>query len=69
MPRKDKPFLSHKLRKTREQAGFTRSQLASRIGTTETYIFMLETGRRTNPSIQLLRAWARECGTHIGKML
>lgn len=61
--------LSNKLKSARTTARYTREQLAEKLETTATYIYLLETGRRRNPSLQLLRKWAAACHLTLGEML
>ncbi len=62
-------LLSEKLRDARMKAGLTQSQLASFLGMTSTYVYMIESGRRRNPSLDVLRKWAKACGVTLSVML
>lgn len=69
MSRKRAKLLSDKLREARLKAGLTQSQLASFLDTTSTYVYMIESGRRLNPSLDVLRKWAKACGATLTDML
>jgi transcriptional regulator with XRE-family HTH domain len=42
----DQLILGRALRELREQAGITQSDLAARVGTTDTYVSLIENGHR-----------------------
>ena len=50
----DTPF-ARSLRALRERKGVTLRDVAGAVGTSRTHIWQLETGRRTNPTLDLLK--------------
>ena len=61
--------LNSKLRQARTNAGLTQGQLASFIGSSSTYVYLLESGRKTNPSLIVLKKWAKACGLGLKELL
>src|SRR5713226_4525866 len=67
--------LAKVIRERREQLEFTQEQLAklaSRSGppkVTRSYIALLETGRKKNPSLAILRKIAKALDVPVGKLL
>jgi len=63
------------IRERREELELTQEQLAklaSRSGppkVTRSYIALLETGRKKNPSVPILRKLARALGVPVGELL
>lgn len=57
------------LRDLRKAKNLTQSELAMRVGVTQTYIGALEKGRRTNPSMGVITGIARELGVKASKVL
>jgi transcriptional regulator with XRE-family HTH domain len=56
---RDQLALGRALRTLREQAGITQGELAARVGTTDTYVSLLENGHRGlrwHTAMRLLRA-------------
>jgi transcriptional regulator with XRE-family HTH domain len=47
----------------------TQVQLAEKVGTTQEYIAMLESGVRKNPSLELLRRMAKALKVKVGALL
>ena len=61
--------VARRLKHIRQQKGLTQRELADRVGITQPYIVMLETGKRTNPSLQLLQRLARALRVPLSKLL
>lgn len=61
--------LGSQLKEARLKSGLTREQVAEIVGTTPTYVYMIETGRRLNPSLDVLRKWAKACNVTLSEML
>ena len=61
--------VARRLKYIRQQKGLTQRELAARVGITQPYIVMLETGKRTNPSLQLLQRLARALRVPLSKLL
>lgn len=57
------------LKSLRQNKGLTMQQLADRVGVTDAYIAMLETGKRKNPSLTILRRLAQALGVPVGRLL
>lgn len=57
------------LRERRAQTGISQSQLAALAGVSEAYIGMLETGRRSSPSHDVLQNIADALGTDVGELV
>lgn len=63
---KAKTEIAHAVRTARMKAGLTQSELAQRIGTTQSVIARLEGGAdKRVPSIPLLARIAAACGAHF----
>ncbi len=56
-------------RALREKKGLTQDELARRVGVTKAYISLLESGARTNPSLDVLRRLAKALGVPLTKLL
>jgi transcriptional regulator with XRE-family HTH domain len=56
-------------RALREKKGLTQDELARRVGVTKAYISLLESGTRTNPSLDVLRRLAKALGVPLTKLL
>ena len=61
--------LGTRIKRIRTQKGLTQQALAVRVGLTQPYIVMLETGKRTNPSLQLLQRLAKALGVPLAELL
>jgi len=61
--------LRQNLSRLRMQQGFTQEQLAAKLGVSGAYISMLEAGKKTNPSLGLVRKLARIFKVPIGDLL
>lgn len=57
------------LRKLREQRGWTQGDLARKVRVTTAYICELETGRKKNPSLAVLRRLARALGASVSHLV
>jgi ribosome-binding protein aMBF1 (putative translation factor) len=56
--------LAETVYRAREAAGLTQTELAKRMGTTQSAIAAIETGART-PTVDLLERLARACGRRL----
>jgi len=61
--------LRQNLNRLRTQQGFTQEQLAAKLGVSGAYISMLESGKKTNPSLGLVHKLARILKVPIGDLL
>lgn len=57
------------LRELRISKNISQKQLAQQIGVTQAYICSLERGKRTNPSMDVIRGIARELGVKPSNVL
>ncbi len=57
------------LRKLREEKGLSMADLAAKADVTDAYIAMLETGKRANPSLEVLKRLARALGVSVAELL
>lgn len=57
------------IKKLRMEKGLSQKALAKRIGVTDAYITMLETGVRKNPSLAVLRRLAKALGVPVTELL
>jgi HTH-type transcriptional regulator, competence development regulator len=53
----------------REEKGLSQKALATRIGVSDAYITMLETGKRKNPSLDILKKLAKALGVPVTELL
>ena len=53
----------------RERKGLSQKALADRIGVSDAYITMLETGKRANPSLKILKKLAKALGVPVTEVL
>jgi len=53
----------------RQQRGWTQRELARRVHVTDEYVGMLETGKRKNPSLALLKRLAKALGVPVAELL
>ena len=53
----------------REEKGLSQKALATRVGVTDAYIAMLETGIRKNPSLDILKKLAKALGVQVTELL
>lgn len=64
----DEFILIRALIEARARSGLTQSELARRMGTTQSAIARIE-GGRINPSVEMLRRYARATGNRLHVML
>lgn len=64
----DEFTLIRALIEARTRAGLTQNELAQRMGTTQSAIARMESGR-INPSVEMLRRYARATGNRLHVML
>ena len=57
------------LKTLREKKGWSQAELARRAKVTDAYIAQLETGVRSNPSLEILQRLARALGVPLAKLL
>jgi transcriptional regulator with XRE-family HTH domain len=57
------------LKDLRARRGLSQQTLADRVGVSDAYIAMLETGTRRNPSLILLQRLARALGVPVTRLL
>ena len=62
-------MLATQLRKLREAAGMSQTGLAEKIGVTQAYIVMLESGARKSPSLNIIRKLAKVLKTDVANLL
>jgi transcriptional regulator with XRE-family HTH domain len=61
--------LSRVIKTLREEKGLSQKALAKRVGVTDAYITMLETGKRKNPSLDILKKLAKALGVPVTELL
>jgi transcriptional regulator with XRE-family HTH domain len=61
--------LSTVLKTLRKRKGWSQRDLAAAAETTGAYIAMLETGKKRNPSLDVLRRLAKALGVPVTEML
>lgn len=59
------PNIATRLRALREAAGLTIQQLAERAGISRQAVQHIETGKRTNPSIETMRSICKALGASL----
>jgi transcriptional regulator with XRE-family HTH domain len=57
------------LRKLRADQGLTMAELAKKAQVTDAYIAQLETGKKKNPSLDVLKRLARALGVPVTELL
>jgi len=57
------------LRKLRTERGMSMADLAKKASITDAYIANLETGKKANPSLDVLKRLARALGVPVGELL
>jgi transcriptional regulator with XRE-family HTH domain len=57
------------LKERREEMGLTRDQLAKKAKVTTAYVSMMESGKRKNPSLDVLRKLAKALGVPVTELL
>ena len=58
-----------KLKDMRKEKRLTQCQLAEYVGVSQAYICALESGRRTNPSLDIIKKIAAALGVQTAKVL
>ena len=61
--------LSRVIKTLRQEKGLSQKALAEQIGVTDAYITMLETGKRKNPSLDILKKLAKALGVPVTELL
>ena len=61
--------LSRVIKTLREDKGLSQKALATRVGVTDAYIAMLETGSRKNPSLDILKKLGKALGVPVTELL
>ncbi len=61
--------LSQVLRTLRTGKGLTQVQLATKAKVTQAYVAKLESGAKTNPSLEILKRLAKALGVAVTKLL
>ena len=61
--------LSQVLRTLRTGKGLTQVQLATKAKVTQAYVAKLESGDKTNPSLEILKRLAKALGVAVTKLL
>lgn len=61
--------LGRVIKKLREEKGLSQKALAERVGVTDAYITMLETGVRKNPSLAVLQRLAKALAVPVTELL
>lgn len=57
------------IKQLREAKGMSQKALAERVQVTDAYIAMIETGKRKNPSLPVLRRLAKVLGVDLAELL
>jgi transcriptional regulator with XRE-family HTH domain len=57
------------IRKLREQRQVSQRDLAEKVGVTQAYVAQLESGRKKNPSLEVLNRLAKALGVPVGELL
>lgn len=66
MPTRNLPTVVKRLRKQRK---LSQAALGRKVGVTEAYISMIESGARPNPSLPTLQKLARALGVSVAELL
>ena len=61
--------LATAIRQIRERQDMTQEQLGKRAKVTRSYVALIETGRKTNPSLDILRRLAHALGVPVTELL
>ena len=61
--------LSRMLKELREEKGWSQRDLAYKAKVTGAYIAMLETGKKVNPSVAVLKRLAKALGVPVTELL
>ena len=62
-------MLGGRIKKLREAAGLTQADLADKLDLTQAYIAQLESGSRTNPSLDVLTGLAKALKADVTELL
>jgi len=57
------------IRDRRQALGLSQRELARKVGVTDAYIALLETGKKTNPSLDVLKALAKALDVDVADLL
>jgi transcriptional regulator with XRE-family HTH domain len=57
------------LRTLRAREDITQEQLAKRAKVARSYVALIESGRKKNPSLEILKRLARALGVPVGELL
>jgi HTH-type transcriptional regulator, competence development regulator len=57
------------IKRLRQEKGLSQQALAARVGVTAAYITMLERGKKTNPSLDILKKLAKALGVPVTELL
>lgn len=68
MASKTKDTLASRIRSMREALGITQRETAERMGVAVSYYADMESGRRDNPSLAMLRSLAKALKTTVGEL-
>ena len=57
------------IRDLRDKKGLSQRALAAKVGVTGAYVALLESGKRKNPSLDVLKRVARALGVQVADLL
>jgi len=57
------------IKQLREKKGLSQKALGEKVGVSDAYITMLETGKRKNPSLEILKALAKALGVPVAELV
>ncbi len=57
------------LRELRQKREWSQAELAAKAGVTDAYVAQLETGKKKNPSLEVLRRLAKALGVPVTELL
>jgi len=63
------PLIGRPLRTVRERRQLSQRALAEQAGVTQVYLHELETGKKANPSLQILEALAKALRVSISELI
>lgn len=61
--------LSRVIKTLRQEKGLSQKALAEQCGVTDAYITMLESGKRKNPSLEILKKLSKALGVPVTELL
>jgi len=61
--------LSRVIKTLRQEKGLSQKALAEQVGVTDAYITMLESGKRKNPSLDILKKLAKALDVPVTELL